>query len=180
MRGINHIGLAACVLSAYSFHAGWPGLLSVSSAVIGSLAPDLDGGGTIARPSNFLPHLFPKWLMDFVDWFGIHFSKLVKKIFGHRGILHWPIIGLLISYAGFYTHVNLLMFFGFGWLLHLAGDIITVNGIPLFGPFSHKKISVFGMRVGSQFEGFVGVCFWITAIGLTIVQIVQIEGLVGF
>jgi membrane-bound metal-dependent hydrolase YbcI (DUF457 family) len=177
MRGRGHVGLGMCGISALSYYAGFPGVLPVACAVVGSLGPDIDGVGTIARPSKFLPQIFPKWLMDFVDWFGIHFSKLVKKVFGHRGMLHWPLIGLAMVGAGYQFHYPVLMWLGIGWLLHLVGDLITYEGIPLFAPLTSKKISLFPMRVGGTIEGAVGFLCWAIAIGLIAIQLFQIGGL---
>lgn len=40
----------------------------------------------------------------------------------------------------------------FGYLIHLAGDLLTVEGIPLLSPFSKHKVSLNLFRTGAAME----------------------------
>jgi len=173
MQGKNHVALATCGISAYSLIMGWPGLLPTAGLLIGSLGPDIDGGGAIARPSTFIPRTFPKWLLDGTDWVGLRVSKLIKHTFGHRGALHWPLVGLAMMGAGYSLQSTFLLWFGAGWLMHLVGDIITVEGVPLFGPLSRRKVSLFPMRVGSRTETIVALACWVGTVSFILANYVD-------
>ena len=159
MQGKTHVALAlagALVIGPPPLQAAaWAGLL------IGSLAPDLDGGGHIAYAgSNFLPRIVPKLVRDLVDAVGVGISAMVRKLLGHRGALHWPIWGLMLWMLGYNIDVAWLQWFGFGFMAHILGDALTVSGVPLFGPIWRKDISFFPMRTGSVLESLVGVGIW--------------------
>jgi len=166
MQGINHVGLAlAAPLAAIvlrpelaSLPDAWP---AWAGLIIGSLAPDLDGGGTIARPSKWLPDIFPSWIDKAVDRIGLSVSRVVQTLMGHRGGLHWPLWGALLIYGGQRWALPWLVWFGIGFLLHLLGDMLTVQGVPLFGPISKRKISIFPMRTGGKLELVLGSCLWL-------------------
>lgn len=128
--------------------------------VIGSLAPDIDGGGTIARPSKFLPDIIPGWLQKALDGVGLKIARAVQAVFGHRGGLHWPIWAGLMIWAGGRYDLDWLIWFGAGYLLHIAGDLITVAGVPLLGPISPKRISLFPMRTGGRLEIAISFVLW--------------------
>lgn len=127
---------------------------------LGGLAPDLDGGGTIARPSNFLPKITPKPVLIILDQIGLTISKLVQSGLGHRGGLHWPLWGAALIFAGAYYAMPWLYWFGVGYLFHIAGDALTVAGVPLLGPVSQRKVSLFPMRTGSKLESGIAVLLW--------------------
>ena len=62
-----------------------------------------------------------------------------------------PRFGLLSDQAATW-----LTWFGIGYVLHLVGDMFTKSGIPLFGPFSKRKVSLFPMRTGGDLEALIG------------------------
>jgi len=72
------------------------------------------------------------------------FSKLIKMIFGHRGIIH-TIWGMLLICGLFWFFVNrvygIALFIGF--FSHLVIDAFTKKGINFLHPFSKMKIAGF-------------------------------------
>jgi len=165
MQGKNHVGLALAVPLALAL-AGIPEAIPGTfwgwgALIVGSLAPDIDGGGAIARPSKFIPDIIPKWLQRAIDKIGLKISKVIRAIFGHRGGLHWPLWAGLMIWAGMRYDLNLLLWLGVGYGLHILGDIITVAGVPLLGPLTSKKFSVFPMRVGGRLESVLAVVIWL-------------------
>jgi len=163
MQGVNHVGLAVALplTAAAIYHSPAPAdTLAWAALIVGSLAPDLDGGGLIARPSKWLPDLVPGWVDRALDRFGLAISRFIQTLLGHRGGLHWPLWGLAMAYAGQQLTWPWLFWLGIGVLLHLLGDMLTVQGIPLLGPISQRKVSIFPMRTGGRLEAAVGAAVW--------------------
>ena len=77
-------------------------------------------------------------------------ARILNFLFGHRGALHTPAF-LLVLWC-------LLYRFRFSWLFcsgyagHLLQDLFTAGGIPLFFPFSSKKVSLSPFRTGGIFD----------------------------
>jgi len=133
--------------------------------VIGALAPDIDGGGAIARPSTFLPRVVPDWINRLLDKIGLRLARIIQAIFGHRGGLHWPLWAGLMIWSGWHYQMDWLLWGGVGYGLHLAGDIITVAGIPALGPLTGRKISLLPMRVGGRLEAVISFVLWVFVLG---------------
>jgi len=96
----------------------------LAGIVIGSLAPDLDHPGSkLGRRSLGIAHV-------------IHF------LFGHRTITHsiLPVVALILLSIMF-PHA-LLIGFTLGYILHIAGDVCSVQGVPLLYPFNKKHIKI--------------------------------------
>jgi membrane-bound metal-dependent hydrolase YbcI (DUF457 family) len=167
MNGINHVGLALAAPLALALFPetvqliGLPTGLEWAALIAGGLAPDLDGGGLIARPSKFLPDIIPAWVERPLDRAGLAISRFIQTLLGHRGALHWPLWGALMLIAGHRLENPLLFWFGAGFLCHLLGDIVTRQGIPLLGPIISSKISIFPMRTGSKLEALIGLAIWL-------------------
>lgn len=164
MQGKNHIALALAVPLAGAVIGGplpatvgaWGGL------ILGSLAPDIDGEGSICYLGNFLPrHITPSLVIRLLNWVGRTISSLIRSIFGHRAALHWPVWGLLLAGFGVFYGLDWLLWFGLGYLLHIAGDSLTVSGVPLFGPLSGRDISFTPMVTGKFVESALGVVLWL-------------------
>ena len=113
------------------------------ATVFGSLLPDID-----SRTSK----LGKKFRIT---------SKIVSKLFGHRGFLHSPLFIILlfllingilskngINQTFYYLNYGL----AFGCLNHLFCDMLTKGGIPLFYPFQKIKFSILPMKSGSKYE----------------------------
>jgi len=165
MQGKNHVALAlaiplgAALLTQPIFLpatvAGWGGL------IIGSLAPDIDGEGSVAYLGNWLPrHVTPKPVVALLNGLGRTISGVIRSIFGHRKTLHWPVIGGLLILLGSFWQAEWLFWFGVGYVLHILGDSLTVSGVPLLGPLSKRDFSFCPMVTGKFFESAFGWCLW--------------------
>jgi membrane-bound metal-dependent hydrolase YbcI (DUF457 family) len=164
MQGKNHVGLAVAAPLALAL-AGITitppsSITAWCMLIIGALAPDIDGGGAIARPSIFLPRVIPDWITRLLDRLGLRLARVIQAALGHRGGLHWPLWAGLMVWAGLHYELTWLVWFGAGYSLHLAGDIITVAGIPLLGPLTGRKFSLFPMRVGGRLEAIISFVLW--------------------
>jgi inner membrane protein len=113
----------------------------MAGAFLGSVLPDIDHKGSFIgrrlKPISFILH----------------------HTIGHRGLTHTPIfvIGfstllayLVMQLSGFAQTVMLFFVLGLfgGMVSHLALDLLTESGIPLFYPFSKKDISLAPFRTG--------------------------------
>lgn len=168
MQGKNHVALALAVPLAVAWlvdnstatlpgsAAAWAGLM------VGSLAPDIDGGGSIAYWGDLLPRkVTPPPLRALLNGVGKMVSDVIRSIFGHRQALHWPSWGFIIAGAGFMAGLDWLLWFGLGYLLHIFGDSLTKSGVPLFGPLSTRDISFSPMITGSVLETLFGALLWL-------------------
>jgi len=165
MQGTNHLalGLLAPVASHAVLATPEPlSLLAWGALVVGSLLPDIDGDGEIVRWGNWLPNVVPSFIRDTLNWTGLTVSGFIKGMFGHRGPCHWAVWGVALIAASLgYQENDILLWLGIGFLLHLLGDIVTIQGVPLFGPVYTGKISIFPMRVGGWFETGLGYLMWL-------------------
>lgn len=132
MRAASHVvlglvTLAVCEQTGNLYHPAdaWPiaigGLLLAN--VIGSLLPDADSDeseirqitGT-ARHDGCLG-----WLV----------SKLMP---GHRGITHSAGVMILLAVAVGVTGNGFVQAFAVGYVMHIAADMLTHSGVPIFWP----------------------------------------------
>lgn len=73
-------------------------------------------------------------------------SSVIHFFCGHRYLLHSPFL-LIILYS--FLHSNLLgISFVAGYGGHLLQDLFTAGGLPVFYPFSRKKIRLSPFRSG--------------------------------
>lgn len=110
----------------------------VSTAVIGSLFPDID------EPNSSMGHKHPI------------VSAIAKTTLGHRGAIHTPFVMLIIVNVmlflvkGLWGESNigycLVLGFATGYLSHLLLDLITPKGIMLLYPLSKKYIRLIGFK----------------------------------
>lgn len=112
-----------------------------AAAIIGSLIPDSDLPNT--KISTHLPFT----------------SKIINKLFGHRGFIHTPLCAALftgIIYFSinhfFYSEIAWIIASGFlcGFLMHLLQDSFTKGGIMFLYPFSKSRISFTKLRSNSK------------------------------
>jgi inner membrane protein len=75
--------------------------------------------------------------------------------FGHRGFIHSPLLPVAFFAFGAVFERGWMTWFAFGYALHLLGDAMTVEGIPLWSPFSSRRISFARIRTGSRTEGVI-------------------------
>lgn len=121
--------------------------------LLGSIAPDIDGEGSVTKPGKILNRLVPRGTARMLDDFGQILSKIIHCFSHHRGIFHAPIMGLIMIGAGLYFEMFWLFWFGFGYLSHIIADSLTMGGIPAFGPFKQNMYSLLRIRTGSLREG---------------------------
>lgn len=112
-------------------------VLFVLASLIGSVFPDID------HPSSLMGRLV------------LPISWLINKTFGHRTITH-SVLGFgLISYIAFTWMGNLSpMWLGFvlGYISHLLGDMLTIQGCPLLWPHKRRFALSLGIKTGSYLE----------------------------
>ncbi|MDX8394067.1 MAG: metal-dependent hydrolase [Mariprofundales bacterium] len=102
-------------------------------SIMGSLLPDIDHAGSIISRKL-------SWL-----------NKLISPLLSHRGLTHSGLaiagcLWLLYSYDS-------IVFLGIctGYISHIFMDMLTVNGVKLFYPFS-ISINLAKIRTGSAVE----------------------------
>ena len=160
MTGPTHVAIAlAGGLALHSAGMGPEGTGAWVALSVGSLAPDIDNGGAIARPGSLIK-LLPgpiKWILNKV---GLFISAVIRAIFGHRTVTHWPVWGFLLIFFGFSLGKLWLVWLGAGWLFHILGDLLTVSGVPLLGPVWTKDIKFSPLRTGSAGEFVIALALW--------------------
>jgi len=94
----------------------------------------------------------------------IAFSKFTK----HRSFSH-SILGLILFYIGFRMIIGeeMSLYFGVGFISHIASDLITNNGIELMYPVK-KKISLKLVKSGSKLDYIIGIASFALFVYLTI------------
>lgn len=116
-----------------------------------SLLPDID------HPKSTFGRLVP------------FLSYPISAVFGHRGITHsffaiLASIAILLKYGYQTEYVAAIII---GYLSHLAGDMLTNSGVPLFWP-AKDKIAIPIISTGGLIEWIVrvfliGSLFWMLA-----------------
>lgn len=161
MTGPTHaiLGIAATVAWA-RLTGDVPRATEFLVMFIGSLAPDIDGDGSISKPGRLFQVFLGYRIGRFLDQIFAVISGLINFIFSHRGFIHSAFIPMGFLVAGIYLKNSYLWWFGFGYATHLAADFMTVFGIPAFSPFTDKKYSGSPIRTGSASEGIVAACFF--------------------
>jgi len=69
-------------------------------------------------------------------------SNVIKAMFGHRGFTHSLLATLLVAIPYFIFHHLFFLGIALGYLFHIVGDMLSVTGVPLFHPFSKKKVAI--------------------------------------
>lgn len=137
-----------------------PREISWLALLLGSIAPDLDeDGSSISKPGTLLRAALPKTFCDILDSLGMAVSKVIKLVFGHRGLLHWPILAVVIMGLGLRYGVPWLYWFGIGYVTHVAADACTVSGVPLFAPIRRDCVSWSSMKTGGAAERIIVILF---------------------
>ena len=145
-----------------------PDAVSLLAFIVGTLAPDIDGNGSITRPGTILRGLLGREIGGVLDAIFELIAAVIRSLFGHRGFIHSPLVALCIIGSGHYWDMEWLMWFGGGYAAHLLGDAVTYAGIPLLSPFSSERFSFSKMETGSRTECvlagvllvFVCICGW--------------------
>ncbi len=131
MKGTAHRLTGAIVGATYGAVSPWPAM-ALPCAVIAAcaaLAPDLDTPKSIA--TKFVNRTI---ILRPLRWFAALISGGPDN---HRTTTHWLPLWALLAYGGVYglhpvwwAHMALTAFAG-GYLLHLAEDAMTTDGIPV-------------------------------------------------
>lgn len=161
MTGPTHVAIALAGTLAYTAATGdQPTTAGWIALILGSLAPDIDGGGTIARPGSLLGRLLPKWLARLLDNIGLFISGLIRKILGHRTATHWPAWAILMGFIALAWQWPWLLWFAVGYAWHIVGDFLTKDGVPLLGPIWTKNIRWSPIRTGTWPEAVISLALW--------------------
>jgi inner membrane protein len=123
--------------------------------LIGSLAPDIDGQGSITKPGSILARFLPGPLIGLLNGIGMTIAGVLNFIFGHRGFIHAPLLPTIMIGAGLLLEHTWLMWFGVGYASHLMADFCTKGGIPVLSPLQTKKYSLFPVTTGSWVEAVI-------------------------
>jgi len=139
--------------------------------LLGSLLPDIDvDGAVISRPGGVFRRFMPWGVARVLDGFGMIISKTVNLLFGHRGFIHAPIIGLAFIGYGAAIAAPFLFWLGWGYFWHILGDALTYGGVPLLSPVSAKKYSFRLCRTRSIRELLLAIAllFYVVVFGFTL------------
>lgn len=162
MNGSTHmiIGLAASA-AASDWVGSTPDSPEILAVLIGSLAPDIDGRGSITRPGRYVKAGIGETAAGMIDSVLKKCSSTIQSVLGHRGMLHAPFFSALICSFGAFTGNAWIVWFGWGYFSHLAADYFTQRGIPVFGPISAKPYRGSSMKNDSKAETMVALFFTI-------------------
>jgi len=164
LTGPTHVAITVCAtigLAAATKGDVSPNAVGWLAVVIGSLAPDIDGGGYITRPGSLFGKLLPRWIRFILDGLGTLVSNIVRRIFGHRNSIHWPVWGLVFAMFGLNLGYSWLVWFGWGYFWHIMGDFCTKSGVPLFGPIWTKDIKFSPIKTGTWHEALLSLPLWL-------------------
>lgn len=143
------LGFLIALLSLQFLSPSYPWLF-VPLVTIFSALPDID-----TEKSKFGRKIYP-------------ISLFLRIIFGHRGLFHSLFAALgfyaLFWYLG-YPFIALVVLIGY--LAHLIGDALTVEGVAFLYPFSKRRISGF-MRCGGIMETFFRFAFMVASLAYLI------------
>lgn len=133
MTAKGHVLLALPLAILGASHLGFTHLkagLFIAVVCIGVLAPDIDEGG------SFIGRQL--WFLSFI----VKILSFFLPAFKHRGITHIFLIPISMIIFASVIHNVWIAGFALGWLLHTAGDMLTVGGIKgyLYPLWPNEKI----------------------------------------
>ncbi len=120
--------------------------------LVGTLAPDIDGEGSITRPGTILRRFIGRGLAELLDAVFKFLTRLIQLAFSHRGFLHSPLFAFSLFVLAFILQQPWITWFALGYSVHLLGDALTAGGIPVYSPVSSHRVSLSPMRTGSRAE----------------------------
>ncbi|MBI4439372.1 metal-dependent hydrolase [Candidatus Woesearchaeota archaeon] len=95
-------------------------------------------------------------------------SKFIGFFFSHRGIFHTIYVPLLLFVLfSYYTGFSMAVAVALGYLSHLAGDALTIQGIRPFHPLHNLEIRGF-LTTGSFAESILLIAIFIIDISLVV------------
>jgi membrane-bound metal-dependent hydrolase YbcI (DUF457 family) len=153
MTGATHVVLALGTLGVQRYCTGLDlSPVGLAMIVVGALAPDLDGQGLIARPGRLCRRWIGRRWATLLNVPFLALSGWVRASFGHRGLLHTPFFAACLALLGAGMNLEWLIFFSWGYVTHLVGDLCTVAGIPVLGPYSWARYRILSVKTGSRGE----------------------------
>ncbi len=130
------LGFLIALVSLMLLHPAYP-YLFVPLATILSGLPDID-----TEKSKFGRKIYPV-------------SLFLRVVFGHRGLFHSLLAAFGIYFLFWYLKYPWIGLAALvGYLAHLVGDALTLEGIDPFYPFTKWRISGF-MKTGGFLESVV-------------------------
>ena len=148
MVGKTHLCAGVCAGTAFALWADLPlaqAGIAAAAGLIGGVIPDLDHRKSkVTQKTGLL---------------GFFSSHLLK----HRGILHTPIIYIILSAILTLSFedspmIHAAIFGAFvGELSHLFLDMLNQSGIPLLWPITRKRISLLPIQTGGKMDRAIGV-----------------------
>lgn len=141
MQGTTHLklGIAVGAMSGYMLPLPIPGKIALGAGcIIGSVLPDIDTKQSIA--SNNLK------VAGFIT----------RHTVGHRGVVHTPIFGLVISLIVTLicipSHMPITFPIGLmsGYIIHLLQDSFTKRGIMWAFPVSKRYFAIYRIKSGKS------------------------------
>ncbi len=171
-------GIAAGVVTAYVITPDdiCSTALLITGAILGSLVPDIDNrNSSISRKWRLISFFITagQYIIRVISYLlPKKQAKYVRSLIGHRGLTHSlmaaiiiPLcilgIGTLLGWENLSVYAALGV--GVGILSHLLFDIFA-NGVPLFMPFSIKRVCLAHIKTG-------GVTEWLFRVTLIIIFI---------
>jgi membrane-bound metal-dependent hydrolase YbcI (DUF457 family) len=178
MNGQTHLAIG--LLAAHVAGAGQPEQFILAG--LGSLMPDIDGGGLFSRPLNaLLPRIVPRLpVITAADGVARSGSSIIRRVFGHRGMFHWPLLMapvIIFALSSHHPNAHYLLWFVLGYLSHIYADACTVRGVPLEGPFNLHPVQFLPKRLsiptGGWIEGIILWAAWGSVLGLVMQYILR-------
>lgn len=134
----------------------------LAGAVLGSLLPDIDNMHSSISSRlpavSVLVSISQKIIRLLSCLFPGKLRKNIRSMAGHRGIIHSLLLPLLLALplimCGSGTGCLLILGGIVGILNHLFLDMLS-GGVPLFMPFSMRRIKIAGIRTGGTIEKIV-------------------------
>lgn len=141
ITGLTHMATGA-LAGALLYRATGDALVS-GAVVIGSLLPDIDHPGSkLGRRVPIISH--------------------IMYLFGHRAMTHSLLFVIALALLG--TFVSPIFYgLSIGSLVHIAADMLTPSGVPLFWPLG-RRYSILGFRTGGIADWFIGLSASVLAV----------------
>lgn len=167
MTGVTHKlgGILTGVILADQFCNGTvESTFVVAGAVLGSLLPDIDNQrstiGGMMPGTSILVRAGQKTIRLFSHLFPRKVAEDIRSLIGHRGILHSLVAPFVVAAAALLQKNTMAVYFfmavAIGMVSHLILDLFS-GGVPLFMPFSMKRIKLAGIRTGGMLERIIAV-----------------------
>ncbi len=144
--------------------------IMIAAALLGCLLPDIDNShSSISRKWSFVSMLVSAGqgiIRLFSNIFKTKTRTYIRSLIGHRGLTHslFPVLLLpgimFIVSAGVGSRYGIVTSIGLaaGMISHLLLDMLS-GGVPLFMPFTTKRVCIARIKTGSLLEWLFGFAF---------------------